>query len=197
MVNFQSWIEKLSNLVSSASFIGFFFGLFSLGLCLQLGLLQMCHRYVLIQRSIPGKDLTTVFAFGLFVHPLQTIVDSFDVLDAMRLSPKHSVAARPSTGDCLVSFHPLRSVAVHRLYVCPKVSLVCEYAVAMAALRLGWSRDGGRGDGGGGRADGGGGVAVLVPARPALVPAQLLLRVGCRGGAQVRPLGSRGDGSQI
>ena len=157
----------------------------------------MCHGYVLIQRSVPGKNLTTVFALGLFVDPLVAIVDSFDVFNTMGLSAKHGVAARPSAGDRLVSFHPLRSVAVHCLYVCPKVSLVCEYAVAMAALRLGWSRDGGRGDGGGGRADGGGRVAVLVPARPALVPAQLLLRVGCRGGAQVRPLGSRGDGSQI
>ena len=108
--------------VSLASFFGFFFNLFclfSLGLCLQLCLLQMCHGYVLIQRSVPGKNLTTVFALRLFVDPLVAIVDSFDVLDAMRLSPKHSVAARPSAGDRLVSFHPLRPVAVHGLYVCP------------------------------------------------------------------------------
>ena len=111
---------------------------------------------MLIQGSIPGKNLTTVFALGLFVHPLVTIVDSFDVLHAMGLSPKHGITARPSTGDCLVSFHPLRSVAVHRLYVSPKVSLVCEYPVAMVALRLRRPRDGGRGHCGGGRADGGG-----------------------------------------
>ena len=72
--------------VSLASFFGFFFNLFSLfslGLCLQLCLLQMCHGYVLIQRSVPGKNLTTVFALGLFVDPLVAIVDSFDVLNAM------------------------------------------------------------------------------------------------------------------
>ena len=104
----------------------------------------MCHGYVLIQGSVPGKNLTTVFALGLFVDPLVAIVDSFDVLDAMGLSAKHGVAPRPSTRDCLVSFHALCSVAVHCLYVCPKVSLVCEYAIAMAALRLGRSRNGGR-----------------------------------------------------
>ena len=113
----------------------------------------MCHGYVLIQRSIPGKNLTTVFAFGLFVHPLVTIVDSFDVLNAMGLSPEHRVAARPSARDRLVSLHPLCSVAVHRLYVSPKVSLVGEYPVAMVALRLGRPGDGGRGHRGGGRAD--------------------------------------------
>lgn len=139
----------LFNLVSSASFFGLFFdffslslffglfsGLFSLCLCLQLCLLQMRHGYVLIQGGISGKNLTTVFALGLFVDPLVTIVDSSDVLNAMRFSPELGVAARPSARDRLVSFHPFCSSAVHRLHVCPKVSLVCENAVAMAALRL-------------------------------------------------------------
>ena len=95
------------------------FFIFSFSLCLQFCLLQMRHGYVLVQGSISCKDLATVFALGLLVDALVSIVDGLDVLHSVRLPAEHGVTARAAAGNRFVSFHPLILwAAVHCLHIC-------------------------------------------------------------------------------